>query len=219
MAGDQQNSLAWLTVHFGLSSGQAERLAQFADGLLHWQSRINLISQESMATLWHRHVYDSLQLMQFIEKAPGICVDLGSGGGFPAIPLAIMGVGLPGFEMHMVESNRKKAVFLGEMLRLSGAKGGVHACRLEELAAEKISAAGRAGIRYITARGFAPLPKLLDWSAALVGKQTEFLLLKGQDVEEELTAATKYWNIEHVKHRSMSDPGGCVLQITEISRA
>ncbi len=219
MAGERQNSLAWLTAHFGLSAVQAERLAQFVEALLHWQARINLISPDSIATLWHRHVYDSLQLMQFIASAPGICVDLGSGGGFPAIPLAIVGADLPGFEMHMVESNRKKAVFLGEMLRLSGADGAVHANRLEALVAEKISPAGSVGIRYITARGFAPLPRLLEGSAGLVGQQTEFLLLKGQDVEEELTAATKYWNIGCVKHRSMSDPGGCVLQITEISRA
>ena len=219
MAGDRRNSLAGLTALFGLSPVQVEKLAQFVDALLHWQLRINLISPESRAMLWHRHVYDSLQLMRFIEGTPGICVDLGSGGGFPAIPLAILGANLPGFQMHMVESNRKKAVFLGEMLRLSGAEGNIHACRLEALAAERITPAGRAGIRYITARGFAPLPKLLDWSAGLVGKQTEFLLLKGQDVEDELTAATKYWNIDCIKHRSISDPGGCVLQITEMSRA
>lgn len=219
MIDENENSLEWLAARFPLTAVQAAKLDRFARALLRWQARINLISPESVRSLWQRHIHDSLQLVQFIEKAPGVCVDLGSGGGFPAIPLAIMGADLPGFALHMVESNRKKAVFLTEMLRLAGADGAVHSCRLEQLQADEICRAGREGIAYMTARGFAPLPKLLDYSAGLVGKQTQYLLLKGQDVEEELTAATKYWKMNIVKHPSISDPKGCVLQLTEISRA
>ena len=219
MADEVENSLEWLAARFPLSTVQVEKLERFVDALLRWQMRINLISPDSVRSLWHRHIYDSLQLARFIEKAPGICVDLGSGGGFPAIPLAILGAEWPGFAMHMVESNRKKAVFLAEMLRLSGAEGAVHSRRLEEFRGEEICVAGGEGIAYITARGFAALPKLLDFSAGLIGKQTQYLLLKGQDVEEELTAATKYWRMKIVKHPSISDPTGCVLQLTEISRA
>ena len=116
--------------------------------------------------------------------------------------------------MHLVESNGKRAAFLREAVRLTGAKAKLHHQRLEE-AADDITALGP---DVVLARALAPLENLLElaepYPAALGSSSNKY----DQDVDTELTAATKYWKINARKHMIGADSVSCILEVKEISR-
>src|SRR5215475_5904261 len=106
---------------FGLtpvSRETEERLDRFVELLLTWQKTTHLISPSTIPTLWTRHVADSLQLLDLAPSAR-LWVDLGSGGGFPGMVLACALAETPGAQVHLVESNTKKAAFLRDATRLT----------------------------------------------------------------------------------------------------
>jgi 16S rRNA (guanine527-N7)-methyltransferase len=182
---------------------------QFVDLLLTWQERINLISPASIPQIWERHVIDSLQLFPLLPKNAKSAADLGSGSGFPALPLAIAS----GLSFHLYESNNKKAAFLREALRLTGCVGAVHTERLE---GKDSDAYPRVDI--VTARALAPLNELLVLASPFLKSGAHAFFHKGQDVAQELTEAQKYWRIQCTEHRSLTDSLGIVLQVQEVSR-
>ncbi|MDH3742716.1 MAG: class I SAM-dependent methyltransferase, partial [Hyphomicrobiales bacterium] len=143
-----------------------------------------------------------------------VIIDLGSGAGIPGLVFAIAYGQERGFEMHLVESNGKKAAFLREALRLTGAAAQVHNKRAEDVAAEI------AEIRpdVVLARALAPLENLLRLSEPYLAAGAIGLFHKGQDVDTELTTATKYWSIDARKHMIGADSVSCILEIREISR-
>jgi 16S rRNA (guanine527-N7)-methyltransferase len=108
------------------------RLEKFVELLLLWQQKTNLISPSTIPSLWTRHVADSLQLLELAPQAK-TWVDFGSGGGFPAIPIACALTDMTGSNVHLIESNGKKAAFLREAVRVTGARATVHAERVENL--------------------------------------------------------------------------------------
>lgn len=203
---------------FNLASEMMAPFDVYAALLQRWQRHHNLVGAATIADLWRRHFMDSLQLAAFAPdaRAGGVTwIDMGAGAGFPGLPLAIYFRQLSGFRMYLVESNGKKCSFLREAIRLTGAPA-----TLVEQRIERLSPADFAGpVEVISARAFAPLPRLFELADAIRSPQTKFLLLKGQDVDKELTNTAKCWNIRTVKHRSRADPAGCVLEITEVARA
>src|SRR5215470_3088320 len=106
-----------------------ERLERFVELLLAWQKTTHLVSPASIPKLWTRHVADSLQLLDLAPQAR-LWVDLGSGGGFPGLVLACALADRPkadGAQVHLVESNSRKAAFLREAVRITGAPAMVQA--------------------------------------------------------------------------------------------
>ena len=173
-----------------------------------WQKSINLVSSATLSELWRRHMLDSAQLAALAPDDARDWVDLGSGGGFPGLVIAIILKDRPGFRMHLVESDQRKCVFLREVARETGAPVEVHAWRIEEFAAERGATAD-----IVSARALAPLERLLGWAAPLFGTETIGLFLKGQGIEGELTEARKGWIFEAEFSPSRSDPSGCVLKL------
>jgi 16S rRNA (guanine527-N7)-methyltransferase len=194
----------------GVSRESWLRIERFVSLLLTWQQRVNLISSASIPHVWERHVLDSLQLLPLFAAHAKGAADLGSGSGFPALPLAIA-TGIP---FHLYESNQKKAAFLREALRVTGAKGEIHVQRLE--GSNKAGAYPKVDI--VTARALAPLSELLALAEPFLAQGATGLFLKGQDVDEELTQAAKSWNISATKHASLTDSLGVVLAVQEMSR-
>ena len=195
-----------------VSDDALARLDKYAALLIEWQSRINLVAPSTLPRLWTRHIADSLQLLRHAPDAK-TWVDLGSGAGFPGIPLACALAQMPGAEVHLVESNGKKAAFLREAVRTTAAPAQVHAERIENYGE---SYAGKTDV--VTARALAPLNSMLDQAFPFMAKGAIGLFLKGQDIEAELTDSSKHWSVEATKAQSVTDPAGCVLIVRSLKR-
>ena len=138
-------------------------------------------------------------------------MDLGSGGGFPGMVIACALT--PPAMVHLVESNLKKAAFLREAARVTGAPAIIHAERIENFLQHFQSVPD-----VVTARALAPLRKLLEYVAPFVEKGAKALLLKGQDVADELTEASKYWRIDAELVPSETDARGRIVVIRSLQR-
>lgn len=188
-----------------------ERLDRFIALLLEWQAKTNLVAPSTLPTLWTRHVADSLQLLDLAGSAKR-WIDLGSGGGFPGIILACALADQAGAGVHLVERNAKKAAFLREALRVTGGAGTVHHMDIVDFVDSNPPPAD-----YITARALASLKVLFDLTAPLIQRGSKALFPKGQDVESELTEATKYWIVETKLHPSLTSADSWVVEVDQVS--
>jgi len=189
-----------------VSRETCQRLEAYAALLAKWQRTINLVGPGTLPEMWTRHFLDSAQLYPLLPQVTRVLVDLGSGAGFPGLVLAILGVP----EVHLVESDSRKAAFLREAARLAGAKVTVHPRRIEDIPHFTADA--------VTARALAPLDSLLGLAERFLGAGTLCLFPKGQNVDAELTEATKAWRMRIERLPSLSDPQATVLRLSEISR-
>jgi 16S rRNA (guanine527-N7)-methyltransferase len=201
LAADRERALALVPV----SRETAARLDRFVGLLLEWQAKTNLIAASTIEEIWTRHVADSLQLLALAPQAK-IWVDLGAGAGLPGLVIACALADQPDATMHLVESNQKKAAFLREAARVTGAPARVHAGRIEEfVTSDPVDA--------VTARALAPLKNVLALAEPLLKTGAVGLFLKGQDVEAELTEASKYWTIAATLVPSKTSSAGRVVII------
>ncbi len=186
------------------------RLDRFVEVLLEWQQHTNLIAPSTERAIWTRHIADSLQLLPLAPKAK-IWVDLGSGAGFPGLIIACALADENSAEVHLVESIGKKATFLREAARATGAPAEVHAMRIADFAKRAPK-----HLDIVTARALAPLPKLLAEAYPLLKRGVRGLFPKGQDVAIELTEAAKCWNICATLAESSTDPRSQIVIVESI---
>ncbi len=193
------------------------RIDTYCALLLRWNARINLVGRGDTARLRARHVEDSLQLLALMpdglaqgfggEGGAAQAVDLGSGGGFPGMVLAIAsGVGFV-----LVEADGRKAAFLREAARLVDAPVRVLAARIEAVAPQ--------GAVLVTARALAPLPRLLPLVARHLAPGGVALLPKGADADRELTEAAADWHMDVMRHQSRTESDGTILQVSGLRAA
>lgn len=188
------------------------RLDKFAALLLRWQKAVQLVAPSTLPKLWTRHIADSLQIVEF---APGAkrWIDLGSGGGFPGLVVAIALAETPGAIVHLVESDARKAAFLREAVRVTAVPAAVHHERVESVAKRFAG-----DVEIVTARALAPVARLLELAAPLLSGGARGVFLKGQDVDNELTQAAKSWNISAETFPSRTDARGRILIIERAVR-
>ena len=187
---------------------RAKRLEVFRDLLLRWNATINLVAAKSAVEIDRRHIADSLQLVPLLPDG-GAIADLGSGGGLPGI---IIAAALPQREVHLVESDRRKAAFLIEAagtLRLPRVT--VHPRRIEQADLPPIAA--------VTARALAPLDVLLGHAARFLAPGGIAVFPKGRTAEQELTSAAAGWHFTTERFASRTDPEATILRLSEIRRA
>ncbi len=206
LAADKAHALALTPV----SRETERRLDIYVELLLRWQQTTNLISPSTIPQLWTRHIADSLQLLDLAPDAK-TWVDLGSGGGFPALPVACALAEKPGTTVHLVESNGKKAAFLREAIRATGVQAQVHAERIEKFVSDTVNS-----VDVVSARALAPLKTLCDQAFPLIERGAIGLFLKGLDIDSELTEASKYWKLEAEKIPSKTSPDGCVVIVRNL---
>ncbi|MFH1517344.1 MAG: 16S rRNA (guanine(527)-N(7))-methyltransferase RsmG [Pseudomonadota bacterium] len=181
-----------------------ERLDRVIDTLDVWRVKSNLIGPREWPNIWQRHVADCLQLLDHIPEDARI-VDLGSGAGFPGL---IIAAARPAGHVTMIESVGKKTNFLRAAISAGDLSASVIQGRVES--AETVPA------DLVTARAFAPLPKLLDYAAPWMKKGATGLFLKGERWEEELTQARQRWSFAYEAIPSRSGGSGVVLIIREL---
>ena len=196
----------------GVSRETEMRLDRYVDLLKQWQTKTNLVAPSTLPQLWTRHIADSLQLLALAPTAK-VWIDLGSGGGFPGVVLACALAEIPGAMVHLVERNAKKAAFLREAVRVTGAPSVVHLAEIRDIVDRFASS-----VDCVTARALAPLHQLIGFAEPLVRKGAKALFLKGQDVEAELTEATKYWKIQPKLHSSCTGGQGWIVELDQIER-
>lgn len=191
-----------------------EAFAAWQALLVKWNRTINLVSPSALDGYWLRHALDSWQVAAFLpqidEAADLKCLDLGSGAGFPGLAMAIACQQRGAGHVTLVESAGKKANFLRTVIRELGLPAMVWADRAEKLTP--------APYDIITARAFAPLPRLLTYAQPFWGERTKAVLLKGQALPEELTEAQKYWSFQSTTSDSRSDPQGEIVVITDLKK-
>ncbi|MGH8817295.1 MAG: 16S rRNA (guanine(527)-N(7))-methyltransferase RsmG [Achromobacter pestifer] len=185
-------------------------LESYALLLRKWQAVQNLVSRETLAAVWSRHFADSLQVLPLLGPNDRAFLDLGSGGGLPALPLAIA---LKGSSCHftLVEPNGRKASFLRTVARELGLSVSVEARRSDQLDSRETPAPD-----VITSRALAGLPVLCGWMEPFFAPQTRAILHKGREYVEELAEAVPHWDFNVVSTKSDIDPSGVLLTLTNL---
>jgi 16S rRNA (guanine527-N7)-methyltransferase len=185
-----------------------ERLATYRDLLLRWNATINLVSTRTAADIDRRHIADSLQLLPLVPQQ-GAIADLGSGAGLPGLVIA---AALPDRDVHLVESDRRKAAFLIEAAgRMGLPRVKVHAQRIEDTTLPPIA--------MVTARALAPLDVLLGHAVQFLAPGGVAVLPKGRGAEQELTSAAAHWHFTAERFDSRTDPEATIFRLSEIRPA
>lgn len=194
-----------------VSRETAERLDVYSALLHKWNPRINLVSRASLDQHGTRHFADSAQLYDLAEHPVGHWADLGSGGGFPGLVIAILAAeaGTP-LRVTLVESDLRKATFLATVIRETGVRAEVLTDRIEEIAPL------RADI--VSARALADLTTLLGFAARHLADGGSALFPKGQSWQEELRQAQSAWQFTARIATSKTDTGSVILNVRGISR-
>jgi 16S rRNA (guanine527-N7)-methyltransferase len=187
-----------------------EKLDLFAELFLRWQKAVHLVAPSTLTTLWTRHIADSLQLVDLAPNAK-TWADLGTGGGFPGLIVAIALRPRNDAMVHLIESDQRKAAFLREAVRVTKARAMIHTIRIESVAKQL------EGLDIVTARALAPMPHLLTLAYPLLNRGAKGLFLKGQHVDKELTEATKSWNIQYRVLPSRTNVDGKIVLVDSAS--
>lgn len=194
-----------------VSRETTELLEKYAQLVLKWNPTVNLVSKTSVEHLWQRHIVDSAQIVQLAPPKFSSWMDLGSGGGFPGVVVAILTrENAECGRVQLVEADQRKAAFLRAVSRETGVEFDVTCDRIE--AVEQKSSV-------VSARALAPLSKLLELSQPIMDRGAVALFPKGKKFQHELQQARKTWQFNCTIHQSITDDDAVVLELGDIRRA
>ena len=175
-----------------------------------WTRTSNLVSPSTIPQLWDRHILDSAQLLPLGPKG-ATWLDLGSGGGFPALVVALL-TAESGGHVHMVESNAKKAAFLRAAVGRLGLAADVHHSRIENPALHAIKA------NVVTSRALASLDALFGLSSFWLTAGALGLFHKGRDFRREMSEAAVAWDASLIQHPSAIEADSVILEVRSLRR-
>jgi 16S rRNA (guanine527-N7)-methyltransferase len=208
MTGDLPESLQRLNV----SRETLKALARLDSLVRKWTPAINLVAKSTVPHILDRHIADSAQLFELAPTTTAHWLDLGSGGGFPGLVVAIMAQErLPAMTVTLIESDLRKATFLREAARSLDLKVAVLSQRIETAAPQAADV--------VSARALAPLGGLLSYAARHLKPAGLGIFPKGEGFEAEVTAARADWKFEVDSLPSLSDSRAAILMIRNIQRA
>lgn len=192
---------------FGVAPIVMERLDIYAILLRKWQKTVNLVGPKTIDSLWIRHFWDSAQLLGLSEGRRH-WLDLGSGGGFPGLVIAVMLSGDSDAVVQVVESDQRKCAFLREVSRETGVRTIVHNCRIES-AGDQVSRP----IDVVSARALTDLPRLIRYAQDYLMEGAIALFPKGQDIGSELTACAMDSNLRIETRMSETDAASRIVVV------
>jgi 16S rRNA (guanine527-N7)-methyltransferase len=188
-----------------------EALQAFDALVRRWNPAINLVSKTTLPDLWVRHIADSAQVFALCPENAKKWVDLGSGGGFPGLVVAVLAKEKrPQLRVALVESDLRKATFLRQAVQNLGLSAEVIRHRIEALPALKADV--------LSARALASLADLLGYASTHLQPDGVAIFPKGARFKEELAEARKSWNFNLEQHPSLSDPEAAILVIRNLHR-
>ncbi len=202
---------------FDVSRESIEKLVIYASELKRWQKTINLVAPSTLDDIWTRHFADSAQLLALVpDLTPaGRWIDLGSGAGFPGMVIAILRAGLPGAEgrtVTLIESDTRKAAFLGEIARKTATVVDIVPKRIEIVSTQS----KLPGVQVVSARALAPLSRLIGLALPLFGPHTVGVFPKGQDAGQEVEAARETWGFDGRLVPSLTDPDARIVVVSRV---
>jgi len=193
-----------------VSRETSERLHAYVDLIAKWNPRINLVAKSQMADIWDRHIWDSAQLWPFVPPSERH-VDLGSGGGLPAIVLACLAKDhAPQMTFTLIESDIRKSVFLRTVARELSLPVQVYDRRHEMV--PPLNAGS------VTARALASLDTLLAGIHRHMSPNAVAILPKGATWKQEVEVAQQSWHFDLVAHPSMTASEAAILEVKDIHR-
>lgn len=199
---DEDEAQAWLERLPEWDSAARERLELLVQLLAEENAVQNLVSAASLAEVWRRHIADSAQLLVHVPRETGSpWLDLGTGAGFPGLVIAAL---RPDTEVLMVESRARRIDWLERARIAMGLDlARVIGARLEQVPSRSV--------RAISARAFAPLPRLLELSARFSTADTLWLLPKGRSAAQELSELHGWRHMFHVEQSLTDAEAGVIL--------
>lgn len=195
-----------------VSDGLVLRLQHFLELSMKWNAKINLVARSTLDDAWRRHVVDSAQVFACADESHMLWLDIGSGGGFPGMVVAILAEHfLPGLHVHLVESDQRKSVFLNHAGRVLGLKIQVSTLRIEDMSPQ--------GACVVSARALASLSQLCSYAAPHLRENGLCAFLKGRNVSGEIEQARKDWSFDLDCRASITEPMASVIFLRRLSRA
>ena len=198
---DEVAAQAWLADSLGVSRETFERLELLVSMLTEENSRQNLMSAASLRDIWSRHIVDSAQLLRLSDKREGLWTDLGSGAGLPGLVLAVI---RPEQAMNLIESRKLRWEWLKRASEALGLDRVTIEPALVQNAQPRIA-------DMITARAFAPLPKLFAMAYRFSTEDTLWLLPKGRSAADELASVRGTWQCDAHMEPSVTDPDSAII--------
>ena len=197
---------------YNVSRETISNLEKYVDLLQEWNEHINLVSRNSLADVWFRHVLDSAQLINYLEVNTKKIIDIGSGAGFPAMVMAILlKESRPQTEIHLTESIRKKTMFLNavrEELKLDNIF--IHNQRIENIVFKNVDV--------ITARAVSALDTLCAYAYKICNNNTKMLFLKGKNYVQECESAKQHWQFDEIIHKNQYSEDGVIMELFNLRK-
>lgn len=205
----EEEARGWLAETFDVPRETWDKLERYVAILLDAMDGQNLIAESTRQHIWSRHIVDSAQLLRLTGNAvQGTWMDLGAGAGLPGIVVAI----LSDRSVSMVESRRKRIDFLTDTVTDLGLANAV-------VVGGRVESVPAATVAVISARAYAPLPRLFGSALHLAGKNTVWVLPKGRNAQIELEAARSAWQgVFHVEP-SVTDPDSAIIVAQSVKPA
>lgn len=211
MRADVDKAIAPWANHFTRAVAEVgSDLETFETMLSKWQAAQNLVSRETLDAFWSRHIADSLQILPLLPQGAVSIFDLGSGGGFPGLPLSIALKGAAA-QFSLCESNARKTAFLRAVNRELGLEAKVLQSRIEAIDSRETGQADA-----VLARALAPLNRLFELAFPLLSPDGILVVHKGRENGAEIDQADADWRFDVVKHQSATSDDGVVLEISNL---
>lgn len=193
-----------------VSRETSDRLTHYLELIRKWNPKINLVAPSTIDDAASRHFADSAQAYRLVPSDATRLVDIGSGGGFPGLVLAILAAAdRPDLKVTLIESDQRKAAFLRTVARETGVKVDVLAKRIEEVPSLNCDV--------LSARALAPLPLLCQFASHHLASTGTALFLKGKSWGKEVEDALLQWKFSYTAHTSVTEPTSVVLELRDLS--
>ncbi len=192
---------------FNVPRGTAEKFDIYAAMLTDWQTRMNLVGPSTLPAVWERHFADSAQIVALAPPA-GDWIDIGAGAGFPGIVVAL----LSDRPVAVVDSVAKKCRFMQAVVDALGLESQVvvYNKRVEDLPARPYA--------IVSARACAPLEHIFGWGLRVADRATQWVLLKGETVAQEIESARNEFAFDIELAASRTDPRGNIVVARDVRR-
>ena len=188
-----------------------EDFEEYSSLILSRNKKINLIGRGTEKILRHRHIIDSAQIIDFIDKNEKICTDIGSGSGLPGIVLAIiMKHKKISMKFNLYEKSFRKTEFLNEVINKFNLNAEVFQKNIFE---EKNLVTDT-----LVSRAFKPLPTILDLVSNNFKKSNSIILFLGRSGKEHLSNCMRTWNFEYKEKKSLTNPESKIIKIYNLKK-